>query len=100
MCCFSSTVKKKVQKQEDRAAADEDSDLSFHLAERKDTKPPLTCRGDAVEADKGVEAGGGAGQHALQAERSEAALAKLLQTNQTRPEDSGVTLAATRRHTT
>lgn len=88
MCCFSSTVKN-VQKQEDRAAA-----------ERRDTKPPLTCRGDAVEADKGVEAGGGAGQHALQAERSEAAHAKLLQTNQTRPEDSGATLAATRRYTT
>lgn len=87
---------KNVQKQEDRAAGSEDSDLSFHLAEWRDTKPPLTCRGDAVEADKGVEAGGGAGQHALHAERSEAAHAKLLQANQTRPEDSGTALAATR----
>lgn len=68
---------------------------SFHLVEWRDTKAPLTCRGDAVEADKGVEAGGGTGQHALQAERSKAAHAKLVQTNQTRPEENDMMLAAT-----
>lgn len=38
---------------------------------------PLTGRGDAVEANKGVEAGGGTRQHTSQAERSKTTHAKL-----------------------
>lgn len=89
-CCWDTQPKRG-----DREAANENSDLSFHLAELRDTKQPLTCRGDAVETDEGVEAGGGAGQHAVKAERSEAARAKLFQAFWATPEESDTTLAAT-----
>lgn len=45
---------------------------------KKHDVKPLTCCGDAVKAYEGVEAGGSTGQDSSQAERSEAAHAKLL----------------------